>query len=144
MVFKVKKDSFFIFFLASAFLLVASVFLVPLFLDLERTILDTAVILTLLLVSAGFLLWCGLGVTYVMERDHLYLRGGPFRNRIPYEDITKVKKTSDIFTGYRLLSSRDGLEIFYKTASLGSVKISPADGERFKAELKKRCPGAAI
>nr|MBO2478640.1 hypothetical protein [Bacillota bacterium] len=57
---------------------------------------------------------------------------------------TKVVPTKNIFTGYRLLSSFDALEIFYHKALLGSVKISPKDTPAFLSELKKRCPHLQI
>jgi hypothetical protein len=68
------------------------------------------------------------------------VKGGPFKSRIPYEEITKVSPTREIFTGYRILSSRDAIEIFYKTAFMGSVKISPKEQKRFMIELEKHCP----
>ncbi len=58
--------------------------------------------------------------------------------------MTRISTTNDIFTGYRLLSSKNGIEIFYKSASLGSVKISPKDVELFISELKQRCPTIQI
>ncbi|KYD25219.1 hypothetical protein B4110_3001 [Parageobacillus toebii] len=43
-----------------------------------------------------------------------------------------------------MLSSASGIEIFYKSGILGSVKISPKEKELFLSELKKRCPNAII
>ena len=87
----------------------------------------------------SFILWTGFSVKYVFYQDYLLIKGGPFRSRIPYENITKVSPTTAIFTGHRISSSRDGLEIFNKTTFLGSIKISPKNKEEFIAELKKRC-----
>jgi uncharacterized protein YtpQ (UPF0354 family) len=61
---------------------------------------------------------------------------------IPYKEITSISPTKDIFTGYRILSSMDALEIAYKSAFMGSVKISPQKKELFIAQIKKRCPHA--
>ncbi|MBD3107568.1 PH domain-containing protein [Bacillus sp. AGMB 02131] len=47
-----------------------------------------------------------------------------YRRRIS-QTITKASSTKDIFFGYRILSSKQGIEIFYKSATLGSVMISP-------------------
>ncbi|WP_418937000.1 PH domain-containing protein [Metabacillus fastidiosus] len=58
--------------------------------------------------------------------------------------MTKVKQTNDIFTDYRLLSSKEVIEIFYKTGKFGSVKISPVEKQTFVIELKKYCPHTEI
>ena len=92
----------------------------------------------------AIILWSSFSIKYVFHQDYLFVKGGPFRSRIPYENITKVSPTSSIFVGYRLLSSRDAIEIFYKTSLMGSVKISPEDQKAFIAELKKRCPNSVI
>src|SRR5699024_12539311 len=90
------------------------------------------------LIVISFILWTAFSVKYVFYQDYLFVKGGPFRSRIPYENITKVSLTTAIFTGYRILSSRDGIELFYKTAVLGSVKISLIYEREFSSELNKR------
>lgn len=45
---------------------------------------------------------------------------------------------TNIWVGYRVLSSRDAIELHYKTGLLGSVKISPEQKELFIEELQKR------
>nr|WP_231784159.1 PH domain-containing protein [Lentibacillus sp. JNUCC-1] len=74
----------------------------------------------------------------------MYIKGGPFRSRIAYKDITRVSPSHDVFTGYRVLSSRDGLELFYTTGLMGSVKISPEDQGMFLKELQERAPDVQI
>ncbi|UOQ50583.1 PH domain-containing protein [Gracilibacillus caseinilyticus] len=93
---------------------------------------------------ASFILWCAFSVKYVFYQEYLFIKGGPFKSRISYEKITKVSPAKDIFTGYRVLSSRDGIEIFYITAVLGSVKISPEEKKEFITELTKRCPSVQV
>ncbi|MEH7112475.1 PH domain-containing protein [Neobacillus niacini] len=119
---------------------ILAVFIIPLSLDKERTIIDTIIVLSLCVLSIGFILWSAFSIKYVFYQDHLFVKGGLFRSRIPYEEITRILTTKEIFTGYRLLSSKDGIEIYYKSSSLGSVKISPKDIEIFISEIKKRCP----
>ncbi|MEH7249470.1 PH domain-containing protein [Neobacillus niacini] len=119
---------------------ILAVFIIPLSLDKERTIIDTIIVLSLCVLSIGFILWSAFSIKYVFYQDHLFVKGGLFRSRIPYEEITRILTTKEIFTGYRLLSSKDGIEIYYKSSSLGSVKISPKDIELFISEIKKRCP----
>ncbi|MFD4706017.1 PH domain-containing protein [Gottfriedia sp. NPDC058432] len=42
------------------------------------------------------------------------------RSRIAYREITKISPTTEIFTGYRLLLSKNALEIIYKSGYLRS------------------------
>ena len=140
MTFSSKVDRFFIRFIVIAVLIIGSLVFLPLFFEDVRNELATVLIWSaILLIVIGFILWTAFSVKYVFNQDYLVVKGGPFRSRIPYENITKISPTTEIFTGYRILSSRDGLEIFYKNSALGSVKVSPKNKNEFIAELKKRC-----
>ena len=119
-----------------------AVFLVPLLLDRDIPADAKVVLPVMCALVLGFFLWTALTVKYVFGPDHLMIRGGPFRSRIPYDEITKVAPLDNIFVGYRLLTAKDGIEIFYRSGLLGSVKISPREAERFLAELRRRCPRA--
>lgn len=113
----------------------------PLFIEEVRNELAAVLILTtIFLIVISFLLWTSFSVKYIFYQDYLYIKGGPFRSRIPYEHITKVLPTTAIFTGHRILSSRDAIEIFNNTTFMGSIKVSPRDKSKFISELKKRCP----
>lgn len=59
------------------------------------------------------------------HKDHLFVKGGPFKSRIQYQTITKVTHGTNMFVEYRILSARNGIEIHYKTGLWGSVQISP-------------------
>jgi len=111
----------------------------PLFLEDGTDLASMVTMIVLFLVVIGFVTWSIFSIKYVFHEDYLYVKGGLFRSRIPYEKITKVSPTSAIFTGYRMMSARDGIEVFYKTAYSGSVKISPSNKKEFINELKKRC-----
>lgn len=142
MVFHSKVDSFFVKFIIFAILLIAVVCFIPLFLEGGT---DLAVIVTSIstfVIIAVLILWPVNKIKYVLNEDHLFVKGGPFKSRIPYKHITKVTGTRDIFTGYRILSSKDAIEIVYPTGLLGAVKISPVEKEFFLDELRKRCPHA--
>ena len=142
MEFRPKTDRFFVALISVVSLVILAVFTVPLLLDGDPPLAATVILLSLCVLSIGFVLWIALSVNYVFFPDHLYVRGGPFRSRIPYGEITRVAPLGEIFTGYRLLTAREGFEIFYRSALLGSVKISPRDADRFLAELRRRCPQA--
>jgi len=144
LVFRSKVDKFFIAIMSTSVLVILAVCLIPLFFDHGRTTTDTIIVLSLCMLSIGFVLWPAFSIQYVFYPDHLLVKGGPFRSKIPYETITKVSPTKEIITGYRLLSAKNGLEIFYTTAIFGSVKISPQDRELFLSELRKRCPNVQI
>jgi Bacterial PH domain len=144
MMFRSKIDGFFITFISIAILIIGAVTLLPPFLDNEASMTVVMIMSAIFLISVGFILWITLSIKYVFYEDYLLVKGGPFRNKIRYPSITKISPTNDLFTGYRILSSKDGLELFYKSATLGSVKISPKNRDEFITELKKRCPNAEI
>ncbi|MFJ7890436.1 PH domain-containing protein [Lysinibacillus xylanilyticus] len=96
------------------------------------------------IISLGFIVWYGTSIRYVFCEDYLLIKGGPFKSKIPYQNITKIATTTDEFTGYRISSSEKGLELFLKSATHGSIKILPNDKMKFITELSKRCPNTQI
>lgn len=136
MVFRSKVDMYFMNFVLIVILIIALAMFLPLYFEGGNVLIVTFIFL----IFVSFLLWNVFSIKYVFYQDHLLVKGGMFRSRISYENITKVSPTTKIFVGYKLLSSKDAIEIFYKTASLGSVKISPRNKKEFISELKKRCP----
>lgn len=146
--FQPKIDSSFVILLSVIIVVISAVFLVPLGLDLSSgrtfSMSEWTIILSIYLATVVFLLWTFFGIRYELQNDHLYVQGGPFRSRIRYTDITKVASSLDMYTGYKLLTSQEGIEIHYRTAFFGSVKISPKEIDLFLMELKKRCPNAVF
>ena len=114
MLFRTKIDKYFLIIISLAFLLISAVLLLPLALDQERTVRDTVIVLLLYLLTAGLLLWTSFDIKYVFYEDFLLVKGGIFRKRIPYAEISKVTKTNEILSGFRILSSIDALEITYQ------------------------------
>lgn len=110
----------------------ASIF-IPFFIEDEVTASAAAILIGTFILIFAFMLWLLLDIKYIFHPDHLFVKGGPFRSRILYKEITRVSPTNEILTGYRILSARDGIEIFYRSALMGSVKISPKDREEFLA-----------
>ncbi|REB05211.1 hypothetical protein DVB69_15750 [Sporosarcina sp. BI001-red] len=144
MEFKPKIDKTFLLFIGICMLVISVATWWPLLLEGGT---DWRVILTLAVVflfSNGVIAWCSFAVRYVFYPNYLLVKGGPFRSKIPYETITTVATSRDIYTGYRLLSSVDALELFYEHAILGSVKISPLDKEAFLKELMIRNPQVKV
>ncbi|WP_238456058.1 PH domain-containing protein [Lederbergia galactosidilytica] len=126
-------------------LIIALGSLFPLFIEEVRNEwIAVLILVSIFIVLVSFILWTNFTVKYIFYRDYLFIKGGPFKSRIPYKNITEVSRTTAIFTGHRIMSSRDGLEIFNKTTFLGSIKISPRNKREFIIELKKRCPNIKI
>lgn len=109
------------------------------------TSLSTVIIMSMaFIVSVVFVWWYANSIKFVFYENYLLVKGGPFKSKIPYQSITMVSPTTEKYTGYLISSSDKGLEIFYKTAANGSIKILPEDKMKFILELKKRCPNAQI
>ncbi|MFJ8065914.1 PH domain-containing protein [Psychrobacillus sp. NPDC096426] len=143
MTFRSKRDRTFIGFISVAIIIIALATLLPAMFEIFTQVPDmTAVWITivLFLLCTGFIGWISFDIEYTFKDDYLFVRGGPFRSKIPYEDITKVKPTSNILAGYRILSSKDALEIHYKKALTGSVIISPERQEVFLQVLVEKAP----
>ena len=98
------------------------------------------IMIALFLVCTGFLLWISLDIHYIFYDDYLSVKGGPFRSKIKYKDMTMVNKSSNILVGYRILSSKDALEIHYKHSLMGSIIISPDNQEQFLRALLEKAP----
>lgn len=144
MTFRSKIDKYFIISLFIYTFIIAVVSFFPFFIEDEYPIEAPIIMITIFISSVGFLAWCGFAVKYTFYEDYLLVKGGPFRSKISYKDITKVSPTTELLTGYRILSSKDAIELFYKTGTFGSVKISPKDKEKFIIELEKRCKNIKI
>lgn len=140
MTFRSKVDRVFVISIGIAILIIAASCFFPYFIEDEVPVQAGIILTATFLLCTGFVVWISTDILYVLNEDHLFVKAGPIRRRIPYGEITKVTPNHDIFTGFRLLSSSDGLEVSYKSALMGGVKISPEDKERFVTELKKRCP----
>lgn len=139
MIFRSKVDKYFVITILIAIFILAISCFFPFFLEGMDAVAGTILIATFVL-SAGLIMWISIDIRYVLNEEHLFVKAGPFRRRIPYEEITKVAPSRDMLSGFRMLSSIDGLEVSYKSALIGGVKISPEEKELFIEELKKRCP----
>jgi len=144
MVFRSKVDAFFVKFIVIAILIIGLVTLFPIFIEGGNELSVVIVSISVFLIATALILWNSFSIKYVFHQDYLFVKGGPFRSRIPYESIIKVSPTSSIFIGYRILSSRDSIEIFNRTTVMGSVKISPKKQAAFLLELEKRCSNLRI
>lgn len=144
MTFKSKRDRSFINLIIIAVIIIAIATLWPVVFELYFTespdLVAVWIMVILFVVMTGFILWISFDIEYTFKEDYLLVRGGLFRSKIPYEDITKANPTSQILVGYRILSSKDALEIHYKKAFMGSVIISPENQKEFLKVLKEKVP----
>lgn len=135
MTFRSKRDWTFIILLVIVLIIIAVATLWPVVYELFFTKHPEYpaiwIMIALFVVIAGMLLWIFVDIHYTFYDDYLYVKGGPFRSKIKYMDMTKVNKSSNILVGYRILSSKDALEIHYKHSLMGSVIISPDNQEQF-------------
>lgn len=144
--YKSKWDRYFLVFISLCIILISAVFLVPQSIAIAAgatlSPLDHIIFFSLLVICNMLIIWPMLSIRYEFLDDYLLVKGGPFRSKIRYEDITKVEASyfsaADTLVGYRIMTARDGVEIYYKTAMMGSIRISPSNKEKFIEELKTR------
>ncbi len=138
LIFRSEMDRTVKIFLSLVTLILAGVTLVPI-LFIPKVPLEAIIILSMtFLFSVMLIFWPFLQIKYILYEKYLLVIGGPFRSKIPYENITKITDNHDIWTGYRILSAKNGIEIFYKNGFWGSIKISPDNKQKFISELVKR------
>ncbi len=71
---------------------------------------------------------------YLLDRDHLRIKFGPFKLKVLYTDITQIKPSRNLLSGMALSLDRVAI---YKNGKLWQL-ISPVDKDRFIQEVKKR------
>lgn len=93
-----------------------------------------------MLAAIGFVAWIFLGTNYTLDGRDLVVRSGPFRWRIPVDEITSVEtpERQNIFLRARSSPalSMDRIAINYGRGK--RIMISPADKDRFLADLRSR------
>lgn len=97
------------------------------------------VLAAVLTLPIALVAWIALTTRYTLTSDHLAIRSAFLNSRIPLRTIRRVRPTSTILSAPAL--SLDRLEI---THDAGIAVISPADRERFLAEIRARCPRAEV
>lgn len=94
----------------------------------------------LLVIGASWALIAALGFPceYTLADDHLIVRSGLVRWRIPYADITDIAPSREIWAAPAMSLQR--VKISYGRGQFALV--SPRERERFIAELEKRVQAA--
>lgn len=140
MVFQSKIDKYYLYVIVSAIIIIGLACILPLFLDKQIDTYGIVIMLTIFFLTVVFLLWLSFSIRYTFQENHLLVKTGPIKKRIKYNEITSVRPTKDIFTGFRILSSIDALAISYQSGIMGEIKISPKDKDAFLTELRERVP----
>jgi hypothetical protein len=83
-----------------------------------------------------FVGWIWFGTGYEISDDELKIRCGPFRQRIPLQEIREIKRTRSPLSAPAC--SLDRMEIKYGKSK--QVMISPADREGFIKMLIEKSP----
>lgn len=104
--------------------------------------LRVAQVTFIMLGVGGLVAWLRIGTHYILEGRNLIVRSGPFRWTIAVDDIHSIDKAS-LFTMARASAalSLDRLRITYGSGK--TLMISPAEKEKFLADLKSRQTQAA-
>ncbi|MGE7093261.1 PH domain-containing protein [Lysinibacillus sp. NPDC048646] len=142
MVFRSKGDIFLLTLIFLVVVIMGTIPLLPIYKEASLSIIIS--IFAIFIMSLGFIVWYGTSISYVFCEDYLLIKGGPFKSKIPYQNITKIATTTDGFTGYRISPSDKGLVLFLKSETLDRIKILPNDKIKFITELRKRCPTIQI
>jgi hypothetical protein len=103
-------------------------------------ILPRTLLLILVAGTAVLLLWVLYGTRYVLTRNRLLVRCGPFRVGIPLGDIQAVMPTRNLYSSAALAVDR----LHVQTRRGNGVFISPAERLRFLRDLAAREPGLAF
>jgi hypothetical protein len=83
-----------------------------------------------------FVGWIWFGTGYAISDDELRIGCGPFRQRIPLQEIKEIKKTRSPLSAPAC--SLDRMEIGYGKSK--RVMISPADKENFIKTIVEKSP----
>lgn len=84
-------------------------------------------------------LWICYGSYYELREKDLYIRFGPFRQKIPYQQIRSLRETRNFFSSVALSLDRIEIREHDKSFAMGTTYVAPLDKGNFLKELKKRC-----
>lgn len=96
---------------------------------------------TILLASAGFVLWVLYTTRYILTGQELLICCGPFRWRISLESIQEIYSTRNPLSSPAC--SLDRLHIRYRGSRFG-ILISPKDKAAFLQDLVSQSPGLTM
>lgn len=112
-------------------ILIMSVLIVP---DQERWI-----VLMMSIPASLFLAWLYFGTYYLFGEEVLICHSGPFKEKIPYNQIKSLKLCENFMSSMALSRERIEIKQHGKGYITGTTYISPVNREHFLSELTQRC-----
>jgi hypothetical protein len=86
-----------------------------------------------------FIIWLYFGTYYEFRKDYLYVKSGPFYEKIAYEKIKSVRLSQNMLSSMALSTKRIEVKQHGKGYITGTTFISPKNREEFMLELISRC-----
>lgn len=88
------------------------------------------------------LLWIWFDTQYVIEREELVCRSGPFRVAVPIMAIRSLHLGEQLWVGYKLSLSMKGMVVRYN--KYDEIYISPRDAEGLASVLRRMNPSIEV
>lgn len=137
---------------AGAFIWGAIVALMLIMLQTIRTeppanIVELLAGLLLLLLPVGLLLWIWFDTGYTIQEGNVAYRSGPFRGKVPIQNINQIVKKSNPLVGLKPVLSTDCVKVIYKRKSSKKdreIYFSPVDKAVFINHIRKANPNVKI
>lgn len=98
--------------------------------------------LGLIVASAFFILWLWFATSYNITLTHLHYQSGPFKGKIPVDQITEIIVNKTLWAGMRPATARGGLIVKYN--KYDEIYISPYTNESFLKILLEYNPNIKI
>lgn len=93
----------------------------------------TTITILVCILTIALIVWLLLGTAYTVDRGVLTVRSGPFRWKVPLEEITAVEPTRSPLSSPAL--SLDRIRIRYRKRR--RIMVSPADKEGFLKAISR-------
>lgn len=148
MTFRTKRDSFLlVLFSSNGFLFVISLVVILTTVSFSQWIKWVGFIL----LGFSLLSWLAAAwfISYTFNKNSILIRKGLVIKQIQYNQVVKIEEVdyrlSDLLSGERALSSKDGVVLYYQTKlGMKAIKLSPEKKHYFIKELIQRVPEIQI
>ncbi|MGB3160845.1 PH domain-containing protein [Carnobacterium sp.] len=148
MTFRTKRDSFLlVLFSSNSFLFVISLVVILTTVSFSQWIKWVGFIL----LGFSLLSWLAAAwfISYTFNKNSILIRKGLVIKQIQYNQVVKIEEVdyrlSDLLSGERALSSKDGVVLYYQTKlGMKAIKLSPEKKHYFIKELIQRVPEIQI
>ncbi len=130
--YQVKKDLWIIFLMYSPLLLA-----IGMIIALQG---DSLFLVLVVMGPVGALtLWICYGSYYELRDEELYIRFGPFHQKIKYHKIKSFRETRNFLSSAAMSLDRIEIREHDKSFAMGTTYVSPLDKDEFMRALKSNC-----